>query len=93
MIDETVLGGKPDIDRRPEFWSRYEEAVAQVDARARPLATLRAARPESAAAIVALAARLGLPEERLAFVPLIAKNRDVSSSSTQPPASCSRSST
>ena len=78
LVDETTVGGKPDIDRRPEFWSRYDEAVAQVVARQRPLTTLRAARPESAAAIVALAARLGLPEERLGFVPMIAKNRDVS---------------
>jgi hypothetical protein len=77
LIDET-LAGKPDIDRRPEFWRRYEEDVAQIVARQRPLAALRAARPESSAAIVALATRLGLPEERLGFLPMTAKNRDVS---------------
>ena len=78
LLEETAGGGKPDIDRRPEFWSRYEEQAAQVVARQRPLTALRAARPESAGAIVALAARLGLPEDRLGFVPMIAKNRDVS---------------
>lgn len=78
LLDETVFGGKPDIERRPEFWSRYEDEAAQVIARARPLAALRAARPDSGAKIAELLARLGLAEQRVAFVPMIAKNRDVS---------------
>lgn len=77
LIDETVFGGLPDIDRRPEFWSRYEEQGPQIAARARPLADLRAARPGSAAAIDALVAGLELPERALGFVPMVAKNRDV----------------
>jgi hypothetical protein len=75
---DDVLSGKRDIDQRPEFWSRYEKGVAQVVARQRPLTALSAARPESASAIAALAARLGLSEERLGFLPMRAKNRDVS---------------
>jgi hypothetical protein len=78
LLDETVFGGQPDIERRPEFWSRYEDEAAQVIHRARPLAALRAARPEAAAKIAALPAKLGVPEERLGFLPMIAKNRDVS---------------
>lgn len=77
LLDETLFGGKPDIDRRPEFWSRYEEQAAQVIETQRPLGALRAARPEAARAIAALAERLGVPEERLGFVPMVAKNRDV----------------
>jgi hypothetical protein len=78
LIDETVFGGLPDIDRRPEFWSRYAEQAQQVVARQQPLATLRAARPQAAAAIADVTRRLGVTEERLGFVPMIAKNRDVS---------------
>lgn len=77
LLDETVFGGKPDIDRRPEFWSRYEEETAQVVAVQRPLAALRAARPDAAARIAALPARLGRLESGLGFVPMVAKNRDV----------------
>jgi hypothetical protein len=78
LIDETVFRGLPDIDRRPEFWNRYAQQAQQVVARQQPLATLRAARPQAAAAIADVAGRLGLTEERLGFVPMIAKNRDVS---------------
>jgi hypothetical protein len=78
LLDETVFGGKPDIERRPEFWSRYEVEAAQVTRRAQPLATLQAARPDDRAKIAALQAKLGLAAERIAFVPMIAKNRDVS---------------
>ena len=30
LIDEVVLGGAPDIDRRPEFWLPYPEGVQSV---------------------------------------------------------------
>ena len=78
LLDETILNGKPDIERRPDYWTPYAKAAAQVAARARPLAELKLARPQAAAAIGALPARLGVPEERLGFVPLIARNRDLS---------------
>lgn len=77
LLDETVFGGKPDIDRRPEFWSRYADEAAQILKVQRPLSALRAARPESAAAIAALPKRLERPEASLGFVPMVAKNRDV----------------
>jgi hypothetical protein len=78
FLEETVFEGKPDLERRPEFWRRYTDATSEVIARARPLSVLRAARPEAAEAIADLVAAVGLPEERLAFLPLIAKNRDLS---------------
>jgi hypothetical protein len=78
LLEETLFQGKPDLERRPEYWARYEDEAAQVVARARPLAALRAARPASAETITALPRKLGLAEERVAFVPMIAKNRDVS---------------
>ena len=41
LIDETVFEGKPDIDRRPEFWHPYATGVSSILARARPLMALR----------------------------------------------------
>jgi len=40
LIDETVLQGMADIDRRPEFWKPYSDGVATVKAAARPLEAL-----------------------------------------------------
>jgi hypothetical protein len=78
LLDETIMQGKPDIERRPDYWTPYANAAGEVAARARPLARLKAARPRAAAAIGALPARLGVAEERLGFLPLIARNRDLS---------------
>jgi hypothetical protein len=78
LLDETVFNGKPDIERRPDYWTPYAKGAAQVAARARPLAELKLGRPQAVAAIAALPARLGIPEERLGFLPLIARNRDLS---------------
>jgi hypothetical protein len=78
LLDETVFHNGPDIERRPDFWAPYANEAAQIGARARPLAALSAKRPQAAAAVAALPARLGLPEARLGFLPLIARNRDLS---------------
>jgi hypothetical protein len=40
LIEETVLQGMADIDRRPEFWKPYSDGVATVKAAARPLEAL-----------------------------------------------------
>ncbi|HLF09714.1 MAG TPA: TfpX/TfpZ family type IV pilin accessory protein [Gammaproteobacteria bacterium] len=78
LVDETVFGSRPDIERRPEFWSAYAEQTSQVLARSRPIATLKAQRPRAARDIDRLVAALGRPEDELAFLPIIAKNRDLS---------------
>jgi hypothetical protein len=78
LLDETVFGGQADIERRPEYWERFGGHASQVLARSRPLAALRAARPDAAADIAALAAKLGRPEADIGFLPLAAKNRDLS---------------
>ena len=78
LLEETVLQGKPDIERRPDYWMPYASATALVGAKALPLAALRAARPQAAATIDALPKRLGVPDERLGYLPLLARNRDLS---------------
>jgi hypothetical protein len=77
ILDETLFRGMPDIDRRPEFWQPFEDQAAIVLRAQKPLSTLRATHPDVAAAIDALSTKLGLPEKRLGYLPLIAKNRDV----------------
>jgi hypothetical protein len=45
---EDVLSGKPDIERRPEFWSPYAENTAVVEAKATPLTEYAAKRADAA---------------------------------------------
>jgi hypothetical protein len=40
LMDETVLMGMADIDRRPEFWQPYAQGIATIKAAARPLEDL-----------------------------------------------------
>jgi hypothetical protein len=78
LLDETVFGNQPDIERRPEYWQRFTDEAPQVVEHRIPLAELRAARPEAAPRIAALTRTLGVTEEQIGFLPLIAKNRDLS---------------
>jgi hypothetical protein len=75
LLDETVFGGKPDIDHRPGSWAPYREQVSQVVAGARPLSTLHTSRPDVRAQIEQLPGRLGLPAQRLGFLPVAARER------------------
>jgi hypothetical protein len=78
LLDETVFGGQPDIEYRPEYWRNYADETAQVIARATPLSVLRAAQPAATRAIDNVVGRLGRPEGELGFLPFIARNRDMS---------------
>ena len=77
LVEETVFGGKPDIERRPEFWGPYVDGREQILRRARPLADLQKQRPHAVTAIDRAAARLGRADDTIAFLPIIAKNRDM----------------
>lgn len=75
LLDETVFGGKPDIDHRPESWLPYREQMSQVLASAKPLSSLHSSRPDVRAQIERLPGRLGLPAQRVGFVPVAARER------------------
>jgi hypothetical protein len=77
LLDETLFRGLPDIERRPEFWQPFADGVSAVQGAQRPLGVLRAKQPSAAASIDELIKKLGLPEDRLGYLPLVAKNRDV----------------
>ena len=75
LLDETVFGGKPDIDHRPASWVPYSEQISQVMASVKPLSALHTSRPDVRAQIEQLPGRLGLPAQRLGFVPVAARER------------------
>lgn len=77
LLEETLFEGKADIERRPLYWDRYSDQRAQVLERALPLAQLKAVRSADARTIERVAERLGRTEQELAFLPVIAKNRDL----------------
>jgi len=76
LLEETVFQGKPDIERRPEFWSPYDEHASDIFARASTLARLREGAPEFDDAIDKVVDAAGRGENDLGFLPLSAKKGD-----------------
>ncbi|NIL93274.1 MAG: hypothetical protein GTO71_02270 [Woeseiaceae bacterium] len=76
LIDETVLMGMADIDRRPEFWAPYASGIAAVKQAARPLADLMGADEERAKAVGAWLTSSGRSAGAFLYVPLRGKAAD-----------------
>jgi hypothetical protein len=76
LIDETVLMGMPDIDRRPEFWAPYSSGVAFVKEAARPLEDLTAAVSDDAHKVSAWLESRDRPIQDYLFVPLKGRKGD-----------------
>jgi len=76
LLDETLFHGKPDIERRPEYWRPYGENFRQALLAAKPLNSLREARPAAAAEIDRIIARNGREPGDLLFVPVVGKRQD-----------------
>lgn len=76
LMMETLFEGKPDVERRPQYWSLYAEDFPPVINYARPLEKLIAARPNEAAALRAAAARSGLGIDQLVFWPVEGRAAD-----------------
>jgi len=74
LLQETVFEGKPDIERRPEYWSPYANRSAEVLARAKSLARLFDRKPEARAEISRLAENLNSDIGNLAYLPLIGRD-------------------
>jgi hypothetical protein len=74
IMEETLFEGKPDIDRRPEYWSPYAQDIDAVKKGARQLSDLLARRPDKAAEInqsINDTAAMG----ELLYVPVIGKQQ------------------
>jgi len=72
LIEETLFGGKPDIERRPALWRPYASEQRQVLNRARPLQELETSQPATGATVRAMTERYGTA---LKYVPVIGKTR------------------
>jgi hypothetical protein len=71
LLEETIFEGKPDVERRPEYWSPYVSRRAEVLARAGRLDELAARSPEAAEKIRRLERSLRRRLEELAYVPVV----------------------
>jgi len=71
LLREVMFEGKPDLQFRPEFWSLYADSKEQALQKSRPLADLRAKRPDSGDAIDRLVNRHGGDIARFRFVPAL----------------------
>jgi hypothetical protein len=69
----SALAGK-DIDRMPRYYRPYAAFAAQAAAKRHPLAGLRA---KDAAAVDAFVAAHGGDGQKLGYLPLVARNRDM----------------
>ena len=77
IMEETVFEGAPDIERRVELWTHYDEHVQRIAARAVPITVLRTASDDAARQVDGLVETLGVTEEALAFLPIVGKQTDV----------------
>ena len=66
---DTSMAGL-EVTFRPKFWRPYDEQRATVLKKAKPLAELRQKHPDQAAVINKAIADTGLPEDKLAYLPL-----------------------
>jgi hypothetical protein len=76
LIDETVILGMLDIDRRPEFWKPYAQGMSFIKAAAKPLATLLSLDDVRAEAIKRWLERQELSADDYAYLPIQGKTAD-----------------
>ena len=76
LIEETLLGGMADIDRRPEFWRPYAVGVTNVLERARPLGELLQPADSRERAVARWLGRATGGAGDYVFVPIRGKRRD-----------------
>lgn len=74
LIFEVVFENKPDLERRPEYWSPYREKRDEVIARAKPLAALPDDE-EVSRRVARIVEKQGADKGKLGFVPIIGKER------------------
>ncbi len=67
-----------DLKTYPEYYVPYDKDLALVRSKAKPLALLRKRHPEAAGELAKAIAKTGLPEDRLAFLPLRGRKKDMS---------------
>ena len=75
LMDEVLFQGRPDLDRRPEFWHPYDEQRAYVVNRAKDLNDLLARDEETALTVRRVLDRLQREVHELRYVPLTGRQQ------------------
>lgn len=73
LIDETVFGGKADIDRRPEFWQPYPTGIRQLRSKAKPLSRFLAAADRRRQTVADWLQRNDAAAEKYVYLPIQAR--------------------
>ncbi len=76
LIDETVILGMQDIDRRPEFWKAYAQGMSFIKEAAIPLSTLLSANDVRAGPINEWLARQELSADAYLYLPVRGRAAD-----------------
>jgi len=76
LIDETVLLGMQDIDRRPEFWRPYAQGMSFIKGAAKPLSALSSPDDVRAGPIKRWLARQKLPVDDYLYLPIQGRTLD-----------------
>ena len=76
LIDETVFGGKQDIDRRPEFWKPYSAGIPAVKAAAKPLDELLSGNDSRASRLARWLSRQAGGSGEFVYLPIRGKSGD-----------------
>ncbi len=76
LMMEVVFEGKPDLDRRPEYWVPYRENLEIIFTRTKTLQELKTKRAPVADIVDKMVAKYSGGIDDLAFVPMIGKNGD-----------------
>lgn len=77
VVLSATMGG-PDLANLPEFYVPYDQLRAGAALAARPLAALARRHPDNAVAILDFVAEAQRPEIGMGYVPMKARNRDMS---------------
>jgi hypothetical protein len=76
LIDETVLQGMQDIDRRPEFWKPYAQGMSSIKGAAKPLSALSSSDDVRAGSIKRWLARQKLSADEYLYLPVQGRTSD-----------------
>jgi hypothetical protein len=76
LIDETVILGMQDIDRRPEFWKPYGQGMSFIKGAAKPLSALSSLNDVRAESIKRWLARQELSANDYVYLPIQGRTAD-----------------
>ena len=78
MITMSAWSGGVGLAQRPHYYVPYAQVAAEAAARAKPLGILAQRQPDQAGVIKVLVADSGRREDELGFLPMEARNKDMS---------------